>query len=213
MTYLEIINEVMKRLREPEVTSSSAARYTKLIGALVNDSKRAVEDSTDWTALLDTVEIITSAGTSDYALTGASERASVFSVTNAADRAVIARAKARDTIALKQVNPGTGKPDRWSIIGVSSGVLQIRFYPTPDAAYTYSVNCVLPQDDLEDDGDTLSIPWEPVVMRSFAYAIKERGEDQGQAFNEALDQYRRVLSRYLVLNNTAKGGGGVWQVR
>jgi len=50
-------------------------------------------------------------------------------------------------------------------------------------------------------------------MRAYAYAIKERGEDNGQAYREALDQARNVLARYLVLNNSSAGTSGQWQVR
>ena len=213
MTYLELINKVLIRLREPEVTSPSSQRYSKLIGALVNEAKRAVEDAADWSALLDTLTVTTAAGTSEYTLTGANERSTVMSVTNEADRAVLKRCRAADIIKLRQINSEQNKPTMWTITGAASGALKISLFPIPDAVYSLSVNCVLPQDDLEDAADTISIPWEPVVMRAYAYAIKERGEDQGNAFGEALDQYRRNLSRYLMLNSQAKGGGGVWQVR
>ena len=213
MTYLELINKVLTRLREPQVTSSSSAPYTRLIGSIVNDAKRAVEDAADWNGLRQTLTVTTADGTSDYTLTGANERASVDSVILEADGQILHRCTARDIIRLKQINSSTGKSDRWSIVGTSGGDLQIRLYPTPDAIRSYSVNVIAPQDDLEDDADSMTIPWEPVVHRAHAYAIKERGEDQGQGFNEALDQYRRTLSRYLILNSQQKGGGGVWQVR
>ena len=39
-TYLDIVNNVMKRLREPTVTSVNDNKYSSLIAVLVNDSKR-----------------------------------------------------------------------------------------------------------------------------------------------------------------------------
>ncbi len=212
MTYLELINKVLTRLRESPVTSSSAANYTKLIGELVNQSKRAVEDCTDWNALRATLTVTTADGTSDYTLTGANERATVDSVVLEADKFMLHRSRARDLIRMKQINPDTSKPTKWSIIGTSSGDLVLRLHPTPDGVYSLSVNAITPDDDLEDDADPMSIPWEPVVIRAYAYAIKERGEDQGQAYAEALDEYRRALSRYIILNGSQKGGTGKWQV-
>jgi len=51
MTYLELVNNVLRRLRETEVTSVQSTSYSKLIGDIVNDAKRLVEDSWDWKVL------------------------------------------------------------------------------------------------------------------------------------------------------------------
>ena len=48
MTYLEAINKVLRRLREDEVAAPSTSAYSKLIGELVNDANRMVEDAWDW---------------------------------------------------------------------------------------------------------------------------------------------------------------------
>ena len=51
MTYLEAINKVLRRLREDEVPSPDSTAYSKLIGDFVNDAKRLVEDSWNWSGL------------------------------------------------------------------------------------------------------------------------------------------------------------------
>ena len=51
MTYLNLVNNVLRRLREEEVTSVSSSTYGKMVGDFVNDAKRIVEDSWDWSAL------------------------------------------------------------------------------------------------------------------------------------------------------------------
>lgn len=215
MTFLEAINQVLIRLREPEATSVATSKYVKLIAALVNESKRAVEDAANWTALLQTKTVTTVAGTSDYAVTGTGDRSSIRDVVNESQKAILKRCQARDLIKLKQIDARTARPDRWAVVGLdaTTGALTLRLFPTPDAVYTYSVNCVIPADELQTATDEFDVPWEPIVMRAYAYALKERGEDQGASFQEALDQYRRVLSRYLVLNGSAAGGGAKWQVR
>ena len=45
MTYLQLVNAVMRRLRESEVTSVSQNTYSALIGELVNQSKRYIENA------------------------------------------------------------------------------------------------------------------------------------------------------------------------
>ena len=51
MTYLELVNNVLRRLRETEVTTVQSTSYSKLIGDIVNDAKRLVEDAWDWKVL------------------------------------------------------------------------------------------------------------------------------------------------------------------
>lgn len=213
MTFLQLINAVMVRLREPEVTSVSSSKYTKLIAALVNDAKRAVEDAAPWTALIDSVSITSTSGTADYALVSTNPRSTIFSVINDTDRSDVARSTARRLIRAKQLETTNNKPGYWAVVGLdSSDQLKLRLSPTPNGAYDFTANCYIPQADLSDSADVLDVPSEPVFLRAYAYAIKERGEDNGQQFQEAIDQYRRVLSRYLILNNSAAGGSGQWQV-
>ena len=40
MTYLQLVNSVLRRLRENEVDSVNQNNYSKLIGEFVNDAKR-----------------------------------------------------------------------------------------------------------------------------------------------------------------------------
>ena len=66
MTYLQLVNSVLRRLREDEVTSVSQNSYSKLIGEFVNDAKRSVEDAYDWTALRTTLTVTTDDTTFNY---------------------------------------------------------------------------------------------------------------------------------------------------
>lgn len=64
--YLQLVNDVLVRLRESPVSTVSQTSYSSLIGALVNDSKREVEDSWQWSALLDYLTWTTTPGLSSY---------------------------------------------------------------------------------------------------------------------------------------------------
>jgi len=48
MTYLEAVNKVLRRLREPEVGSVDETVYSKLIGEFVSDAKSLVENAWSW---------------------------------------------------------------------------------------------------------------------------------------------------------------------
>ena len=47
MTYLELVNDVLIRLREAEVETVSQTDYSKLIGKFVNDAKRSEEHTSE----------------------------------------------------------------------------------------------------------------------------------------------------------------------
>ena len=55
MTYLNLVNGVLRRLREPEVTNVTSNSYTKLVADLVNDAKEIVQNAWDWSALRTTL--------------------------------------------------------------------------------------------------------------------------------------------------------------
>ena len=51
MTYLELVNDVLVRLRESTVSTVGETTYSSLIGKFVNDAKRQIEDSFNWNVL------------------------------------------------------------------------------------------------------------------------------------------------------------------
>ena len=82
MTFRGLINEVLIRLREDTISSdwsgdindsTTVSAYEKVIGALVNDAKRYVEQRHDWLNLRTTVDISTVNGTENYNLSSGQE--------------------------------------------------------------------------------------------------------------------------------------------
>ena len=82
MTFRGLINEVLIRLREDTISidwsgdindSTTVSAYQKVKGALVNDSKRHVEERHDWLNLRETVDIATVNGTKNYNLSSGQE--------------------------------------------------------------------------------------------------------------------------------------------
>ena len=82
MTFRGLINEVLIRLREDTISSdwsgdindaTTVTDYQKVIGSLVNDTKRSVESYHDWLVLRQTVDITTVASTKNYNLSSGQE--------------------------------------------------------------------------------------------------------------------------------------------
>ena len=89
MNYIQLVNDVLIRLREPEASSVSDNAYVKLIAKFVNDSKRVVEDSYNWNALSDTLSATTTADVFNYVLVGSGQRFRVIDVINDTQNAFV----------------------------------------------------------------------------------------------------------------------------
>jgi hypothetical protein len=59
MTYLNLMNNVLRRLREEEVTTVNQTTYSKMVGDFINDAKTMVAQAADWSALRDTISVRT----------------------------------------------------------------------------------------------------------------------------------------------------------
>ena len=118
MTYLEIINQVLARLREDEVTSPTETTYSSLIGKYVNQAKREVEDAWEWVGLRNTIQATTVSGDYRYTLDDVKERFRITSVFNdTTNREIFPRESSWMT---QQFNPNgtTGEPQYYDIAGV-----------------------------------------------------------------------------------------------
>ena len=195
MTYLNLVNNVLRRLREEEVTSVSSSTYGKMVGDFVNDAKRMVEDAWDWSALRTTLTITTTSDIFNYVLTGSENRIKALNVIN--DTANLFMEYKTATFfdeAYLISDPRTGAPTYYTYNGVdSNGDTQIDVYPTPDKEYTIRFNCVKRQADLSADSDELTVPSMPVIHMAIAMLARERGETGGTSAPE----YFAIADRYL----------------
>ena len=95
MNYIQLVNDVLVRLREPEATSVSDTPYVKLIARFVNDSKRVVEDAYNWNALSETLSADTVADVFNYVLVGSGQRFRVIDVLNDTQNTIVDLATTR----------------------------------------------------------------------------------------------------------------------
>ncbi len=188
MTYLDLVNNVLIRLREEQVTTVSANTYSTLIGEFVNDAKRQVEDAWNWTALRSTLTVTTAADTFNYEMNGAGVRFKVLDVINDTSNFFMKQESSSqfNNALLNTDTAETGEPRYYTFNGVSSdGDIQADVYPIPDGVYSLRFNFVVPQAKLTSDTTTILVPSEPVIFGAYARAIAERGEDGGLTTSEA----------------------------
>jgi len=210
-TYLQLVNNVLVRLRENEVTSVSDTPYSSLIGILVNDAKREVEDAHDWNCLSETIIVPTVAGTSQYTLTGSGQRFTTSDVLN--DTADYSLDQAPRVWMNRQfyISPTmSSRPEYYVYDGVSGDDTIVKVWPVPDNVYSLRFELKVPQLDLSANADVLKVPSHLVVLLAHAKAISERGEDSGQPFAELYQQYRLALADAIALERNRYDEEVVW---
>ena len=204
MTYLELINDVMIRLRETTVATNNQTSYSSLIGKFVNDAKRQVEDSFSWNVLGQTVTITTIAGTYIYSLTGAGQKFQVMDAINVTANVGMQNISFVQMNRFQNLVPAiSGIPEYYSFDGVDgNGDTKVVLYARPDNVYTLPFALTVPQATLSSDNTLVKVPDVLVAQNAYARALVERGEDGGLASSEAYQLYRSMLADYIALEST-----------
>lgn len=214
MTYLQLINDVLIRLRENEVSTVSQTTYAKMIGKFINDIKREVEDSYDWNSLTDTLTATTSSSLFNYVLTGSGVRFRILNVLNdTSDWFLENPTGSWMTDRFLFGTPESGSPKYYSFNGVdANGDTQVDLYPIPNGAYNIRFNIIKPQAALSSASDVIKVPSEPVLFGAYAKALAERGEDMGQNSSEAYALYRKSLADHIAIEASRYPNETLWNL-
>ena len=204
MTYLELVNDVLVRLREPVVTTFNETTYSTLIGKFVNDAKRQIEDAYAWNVLGTTITLSTTSGTYSYALTGSGQKFQVQDVINATSNLGM---KNIDFVTMNRYQnfstPINGIPSNYAFDGVdNNGDTKVTLYPRPDGVYSIPFALTVAQATLTADSTVVKVPDTLVSQNAYARALVERGEDGGLSSSEAYNLYRAMLSDHIALEGT-----------
>lgn len=195
MTYINVVNNVLRRIRENEVATVQATGYSKLIGDLVNDAKDLVESAWDWSALRTTLAFNTVADTINYSLTNSGDKIKELNVLN--DTSNLEMKYQTNNWFDEQLylgSPVTGSPRYYTYAGVDgNGDMTIDVYPKPDAVYALRFDGVIRNSVLTNDSDSLAVPENAVIQLAVALASRERGETGGTSTAE----YFTIANRYL----------------
>jgi hypothetical protein len=204
MTYLELVNDVLTRLRETNVSTVSETTYSALIGKFVNDAKRQIEDSYTWNCLSQTITVTTTGGTHSYSLTGSGQKFRVMDSLNTTSNVVM------DDIPFTSMNrklnfvtPVQGIPSEYCFNGVDgSGDTKIDLYPIPNGVFTILFDVIIPQAALTSDSTSVKVLDYLVTQSAYARALIERGEDGGTSSSEAYALFRGMLSDAIATEST-----------
>jgi hypothetical protein len=204
MTYLELVNDVLVRLRETTVSTVTQTSYSSLIGKFVNDAKRQVEDAFAWNVLGTTVTLSTTSSTYSYALTGVGQKFQVLDVLNVTSNL---RMKNIDFATMNRYQnfstPINGIPAYYAFDGVDGNYdTKVTLYPRPDGVYSIPFSLTVPQSTLSSDSTVIKVPDTLVSQNAYARALVERGEDGGMNSSEAYALYKTMLSDYIALEGT-----------
>ena len=235
MTYLELVNEVLVRMREDEVTSVNDPDndpQQKLACKYVQDAHRRVADSHTWNAhrriwLVDLVH-----GVSRYVLPDTPQGSAIYSVARLKPVQQLLEVNARK---FAQFQPNQGSPQYFSPMTTVDGALELQVYPTPDNTHsstgdinTYTVARFgeagfssgqkaltvtgyakpLP---LKSDGDVIQMPNAPVMDYALAFAHSERGEAGGRAAVELLESARSSLGDAIAWDVNNSSAEYIWE--
>ena len=212
MTYLQLVNSVLRRLREDEVTTVGQNAYSKLIGEFVNDAKRTVEDAYDWTALRTTITVTTSDSSYNYPLTGSQNKTKLLSVNNDTQKTEMQyRGTSWMNNAYLIATPPTGVPQFYNIKGVdANGDTTVDVYPKPNGVYNLDFNVVQRTADFTEDATSLVIPSSPVVQLATALGARERGETGGTSAAELFALADNTLADAIAMDAAQHPEETIW---
>ena len=204
MTYLQLINNVLIRLRENQVSTNAETAYSTLIGLFVNDAKRQIEDAFSWNVLGQTVTISTTSGTYVYSMTGVGQKFQVQDALNTTSNVGLQNISFVEMNRFQNLVPTvSGVPQYYAFDGVDgNGDTKVVLYPRPDGVYSIPFAVIVPQALLSADGTSVLVPDSLVVQNAYARALVERGEDGGLNSSEAYQLYRSMLSDQIALEGT-----------
>ena len=212
MTYLEVVNNVLRRLREDEVTSVQDTTYSKMVGDFVNDAKRMVENAWDWSAARLTMTITTEDDVFNYVLTGTQNRLKVLDVINDTSNFFVEYRPQKwfdEHYLIQPVVKGT--PQYYTFNATDpAGDTQVDLYPKPDGVYKVRVNAIVRDDDLTQDAEGVIVPAAPVIHYAVALLARERGETGGVSAQEYFGIADKFLSDAIAIDAAKHPEEVIW---
>ena len=214
MTYLQLVNGVLRRLREKEVTSINQKVYSAMVGDFVNDAKHQVEGAWNWSQNRSIVDVATVADQTTYSLTGVGGDPVVHHVWNDTANLMMREMTEMQYKHHTYTSDMTvGTPDRWAWTELDgSGDTQVNVYQTPDAVYNLKFWVSSYQPTLDADSDTLNVPSLPVILLAAAMLAEEKGETGGQTSKRYFEMADKALDDAVAYDASRSGRETEWRV-
>jgi len=213
MNFLQLVNEVLIRLREQQVDSVNLTEYSTLIGRFVNEAKREVEDAHNWSVLHKNINITATNPTVNYTLGNSNNRTRIDYCYNSTKKWMLQNLNRIEMASMADINytPSTNDVIYYSIDGRNSnGNIKIKVYPIPISTQTLTFKCIVPQNNLVANTDVMYVPEEPVILNAYLRAISERGEDNGRLSDMQNAQYTRSLQDHIAIDKNYNDSDTLW---
>ena len=194
-TYLSLMNNVLRRLREDEVSEVTQTTYSKMVGDYINDAKTLVQDSHDWSTLRKTVVVPTVEDITEYSLTGAGERVKLYSAINDTSNFFM-HYETPNWFSNAYYISGevTGTPDSYTFSGVDENDdTKVRVFPKPSGVFSLRFDVCSREPNLTADADATVLPSMPIIHQAVALLARERGETGGTSTQD----YFIIADKYL----------------
>lgn len=221
MTKLEIINAVLRRLRETTVSATNDSDYTVLLSSFLNDVMGEAQDAWDWSTMIYRTDFTLSAGDRVVNTQDAAEISNAvitnefskpwvrwdargnkyhmaFEVTSGSEIMIPESSRSYITGLERLGEINTNRPTSWMWYYSTDASLRgvtIEFDATTDSDRDYSFYFYTPQGELAldstDDATEILLPGRMLTNGVLYYALNERGEEMGEPGNVA---ERRWLS-------------------
>jgi hypothetical protein len=188
LTFVQIINRVLERLRESAVTNYNDTDYSTFIAGIVNQVKSEIEDATYWHQMRETFSVSTTNNTSQYSLTGSQMNAVIIDAWNTTVGLQLSRGSvAGFNSKFFGVGSGnsvqTGSPTEYLPAGYDVNfdvVVDVWPIPVTGKLDTLKFNAYVPQADLAANATVPLVPQNVLIEETIARALLERG-DEGAA--------------------------------
>ena len=194
-TYLSLMNNVLRRLREDEVSEVTQTTYSKMVGDYINDAKTLVQDAHDWSTLRKTVIVPTVENITEYSLTGAGERVKLYSAINDTSNFFM-HYETPNWFSNAYYISGevSGTPDSYTFSGVDENDdTKVRVFPKPSGVFSLRFDVCSREPNLTADADATVLPAMPIIHQAVALLARERGETGGTSTQD----YFIIADKYL----------------
>jgi hypothetical protein len=217
LTFLNIINRVLRRLRETEVATYNETEFSTLIGDVVNTVKSEMEEAWYWNSLRDTYSVAASYPSASYALTGTSSEGIVMDAWNRTYGNEIKRGTSAG-FNRKYFGTPVGQSVPRGIVSeyVQTGLdtnydIKVDIYPPPSEDQTLYFNVYVPQADMAADATITRVPQNVLIEEVVARMRVARGvEGAPQAAPGETFIMTNLLARAIADDQSADGTETDW---
>jgi hypothetical protein len=216
MTYVQLVNAVLRRLRETQVSTVQSSgdynTYAALIGDFVNEAKEQVENAWSWSALHTNLSISTVSGTNEYVMAGTRHRFTPETAYNVTKKWEMLERTNKEIQEWLLFAPQSGSPVYYNFTGVNynDDNVKVTVFPTPSSVETLRFTGTVRPKALSADTDTLIVPSRPVILLATAMGMEERGEDNGQQSINAYRLAQAALADEIALDAGRQTENTIW---